>query len=263
MAWHCTATTNAGMVDALQREGLIKTAEVAEVMRRVDRAFFVRDKSEAYLDRPLRIGYGVTISAPHMHAIMLELVSASVLGHRQHDRGYRQPLRLLDIGSGSGYMTAAFAALCEAACRDGVPPMFDVVGVDHVPGLVAQAQKVMAAHFPRWLQEQRVTLLHGDGRRPRSIAGAGIGPGDAFDVIHVGATASRSVVPEYLRLLRNGGTLVIPIGHPTEVQELQVFSKSATGAVSVRHVCDVQFVPLTSLDDQLDGNSDRSSERSE
>lgn len=258
MAWQCSATTNTEMVAALQREGLIKTPEVANVMRRVDRAFFVRDSSEAYLDQPLRIGYGVTISAPHMHAIMLELVSASVLGHQRLDRGHRQPLRLLDVGSGSGYMTAAFAALCEAAGRDGVPPMFDVVGVEHVPELVAQSEKVLKTHFPEWMHEQRVTLLHGDGRRPRSIAGAGIGPGNAFDVIHVGATASRGVVPEYLRLLRNGGTLVIPLGHPSEVQELNVFTKNAMGEVSMRHVCDVQFVPLTSLDDQLDRNSDRS-----
>jgi protein-L-isoaspartate(D-aspartate) O-methyltransferase len=252
MAWHCSATTNAGMVDALQREGLIKTSEVAEVMRRVDRGFFVRNPDEAYLDQPLPIGYGVTISAPHMHAIMLELVSPSVLNHKRLDRGYRQPLRLLDIGSGSGYMTAAFAALCEAAGHGDATPMFDVVGVEHVPELLQQSEKALTTHFPRWMQEQRVTLLHGDGLKPRSIAGAGIGPGNAFDVIHVGATAPHTVVPEYLRLLRNGGTLVIPVGEATEVQELRVFTKNAEGEVSMQRVCDVQFVPLTTLDEQLE-----------
>ncbi|KPI89354.1 putative Protein-L-isoaspartate O-methyltransferase [Leptomonas seymouri] len=257
MAWQCSATTNAGMVAVLQREGLIKTAEVAEVMRRVDRAFFVRNPAEAYLDQPLSIGYGVTISAPHMHAIMLELVSASVLQYQRLNRGYRQPLRLLDIGSGSGYITAAFAALCEAAGHDGVAPMFDVVGVEHVQELLEQSKIVLEKHFPKWMREQRVMLLRGDGLKPRSIVGAGIGQSDAFDVIHVGATAPQTVVPEYLRLLRNGGTLVIPVGEPSKTQELRVFSKSAEGEVSMRHVCDVQFVPLTSLDAQLGNNSSR------
>lgn len=257
MAWHCSATTNAGMVAALQREGLIKTPEVADVMRRVDRGFFVRNADEAYLDQPLPIGYGVTISAPHMHAIMLELVSGSVLNSQRHDRGYRKPLRLLDIGSGSGYMTAAFAALCEAAGHDGVAPMFDVVGVEHVPALLRQSEKVLTTHFPSWIKEKRVTLLNGDGRKPQTIAGAGIGPVNAFDVIHVGATAPNAVVPEYLRLLRNGGTLVIPVGQPSEVQQLRIFTKNAEGEVSMQHVCDVRFVPLTSLDEQLHMNSSK------
>ncbi|KPA81853.1 putative protein-l-isoaspartate o-methyltransferase [Leptomonas pyrrhocoris] len=258
MAWRCSAATNAGMVAALQQEGLIKTPEVADVMRRVDRAFFVRNRAEAYLDQPLSIGYGVTISAPHMHAIMLELVCDSVLHHQQLDRGHRQPLRLLDVGSGSGYMTAAFAALCEAVGHGGPAPMFDVVGVEHAPELLRQSEKVLTEHFPDWMREQRVRLLNGDGRKPRSIAGAGIGPADAFDVIHVGATAPQAVVPEYLRLLRNGGTLVIPVGQPSEVQALRVFSKKCAGEVSIRHVCDVQFVPLTSLDTQLGRNASNS-----
>ncbi|CBZ26517.1 protein-l-isoaspartate o-methyltransferase,putative [Leishmania mexicana MHOM/GT/2001/U1103] len=254
MAWHCSSTTNAGMVAALQREGLIKTPEVIEVMRRVDRGWFVRNPKDAYRDQPLPIGFGVTISAPHMHAIMLELVCPSVLRHKNLDRARCQSLRLLDIGSGSGYMTAAFAALCEAVWRDSEPPTFEVVGIEHVQELQKQSKRVLESHFPDWIREHRVTLLHGDGRKPRSIAGLGEEKGECFDVIHVGATAPKTLVPEYLSLLRCGGTLVIPVGSPAEVQELQVFTKGDEGAFTMRRACHVQFVPLTSLHAQLDGD---------
>ncbi|KAG5465989.1 hypothetical protein CUR178_00705 [Leishmania enriettii] len=256
MAWRCSSTTNAGMVSALQREGLIKTPEVIQAMRRVDRGWFVNDSVEAYRDQPLPIGFGVTISAPHMHAIMLELVSSSVLSRKNLSRGYRRPLRLLDVGSGSGYMTAAFAALCEAAEQDDVAPMFEVIGVEHVQELQKQSKRVLQSHFPAWINEHRVTMLHGDGRKPRSIAGVSVGKGgDAFDVIHVGATAPKDLVPEYLSLLRSGGTLVIPVGDPAKVQELQVFTKGAEGDVTMRRACHVQFVPLTSLNAQLHGDA--------
>ncbi|GET93763.1 protein-L-isoaspartate O-methyltransferase, putative [Leishmania tarentolae] len=253
MAWHCSSTTNAGMVAALQREGLIRTPEVIEVMRRVDRGWFVRNPKDAYRDQPLPIGFGVTISAPHMHAIMLELVSPSVLRHKDLDRSHGQPLRLLDIGSGSGYMTAAFAALCEAVGRDGDPSVFEVVGIEHVQELQKQSKCVLESHFPDWVRERRITLLHGDGRKPRSIAGVRE-KGESFDVIHVGATAPKTLVPEYLSLLRSGGTLVIPVGSPSEMQELQVFTKDEKGAFTMQRACHVQFVPLTSLSAQLDSD---------
>ncbi|KAG5490826.1 hypothetical protein JKF63_00948 [Porcisia hertigi] len=251
MAWCCSSKTNAGMVAALQREGLIKTREVIEAMRRVDRGWFVHNPEEAYCDRPVPIGFGVTISAPHMHAIMLELASATVLNYRSVDQSHRLPLRLLDIGSGSGYMTAAFASLCEASWREGVPQMFEVIGVEHVLELQKRSEHTIKTHFPDWIQDHRVTLLHGDGRKPHSIAGVGVGSGDAFDVIHVGATTPKALVPVYFCLLRQGGTLVVPVGDPGEAQELQVFTKDSEGDIKMRTVCGVQFVPLTSLEAQL------------
>jgi protein-L-isoaspartate O-methyltransferase len=53
-------------------------------------------------DRPLLNGAGQTISAPHMHAICLELLA----DHLAHPGS-----TALDVGSGSGYLTAAMAAL--------------------------------------------------------------------------------------------------------------------------------------------------------
>lgn len=81
---------NKGLIEHLQQYGIIKSKKVAEVMETIDRGLFVPDGSAAYIDSPMPIGYNATISAPHMHAMCLELL-----------RNHLQPgMRALDIGSG-------------------------------------------------------------------------------------------------------------------------------------------------------------------
>ena len=59
----------------------------------------MEDKAFAYVDAPSPIGFNATISAPHMHASALELL-----------RGHLFPgARVLDVGSGTGYLTACMA----------------------------------------------------------------------------------------------------------------------------------------------------------
>lgn len=68
-------------------------------MLAVDRSNYC--KNNPYLDSPQSIGYGVTISAPHMHAHALELLRDQLINGT----------RALDVGSGSGYLTACMASL--------------------------------------------------------------------------------------------------------------------------------------------------------
>ncbi|KAH9924834.1 Pcmt1-prov protein [Amylocystis lapponica] len=110
-----------------------------QAMSKVDRANYVYNKASAYEDLPQPIGHGATISAPHMHAHTVEnLLPLLCPG-----------ARVLDIGSGSGYLVA-----------DGAGT---VVGIEHVPELVD------------W-------MVAGDGRKGYPDAGP-------YDVIHVGAAA--------------------------------------------------------------------------
>lgn len=84
------------LVQELQHEGRLKAPNFADAMRAVDRAQFVaRDTPPelVYSDAPLPLGYGETISAPHMHAACLDLL-------QQH----LQPgAHVLDVGSGMCY----------------------------------------------------------------------------------------------------------------------------------------------------------------
>jgi len=52
------------------KQGVIKSQEVASVMKSVDRADYVASSS-SYVDSPQPIGFHATISAPHMHAFAL------------------------------------------------------------------------------------------------------------------------------------------------------------------------------------------------
>lgn len=227
----------------LLRAGLVKQEAVAAAMRKVDRGWFVPQGRAAYDDAPQPIGYNVTVSAPHMHAIMLEILAPYILQRHQLNEGFR----VLDVGSGSGYLTAVLAALCEAAM-----PRWQVVGVEHVKELAEQSATVLKQHTPAWMQSRQVCILQGDGRDPApTLREHGLmAEGDAgqhqFDLIHVGA-AAESIPSPLVELLKNGGCMVIPVGAQHETQQLLVCRKDGQGAVTVTKDCLVSFVPLTSL----------------
>jgi Protein-L-isoaspartate(D-aspartate) O-methyltransferase (PCMT) len=83
---------NKGMVEQLERYGIIKSKRVKEVMEAIDRGLFVPAGSGSpYFDSPMPIGYNATISAPHMHATCLELL----------EKHLQPGMRALDVGSGS------------------------------------------------------------------------------------------------------------------------------------------------------------------
>lgn len=252
MAWSCSAASNEALIANLLKEKLVKTEAVAAAMRRVDRAWFLPQSpaslAAAYEDAPQSIGYSVTISAPHMHAIMLEILAPYILGRQQPQQG---AMRVLDVGSGSGYLTAVMAAMCEATV-----PEWQVVGIEHVNKLQERSTAVVAQRFPDWMRSGRVCIVEGDGRAPAtalvSIGGSAAaleGEEAKFDLIHVGA-ATPSIPTPLVDLLKRGGCMVIPVGDEHETQQLLICRKGADGKVATSNDCLVRFVPLTSLADQ-------------
>ncbi|KAL8465662.1 hypothetical protein ACS0TY_034945 [Phlomoides rotata] len=140
--------TNKGMVQHLQSYGVIKSKKVAEVMETIDRALFVAEDTRPYLDSASLIGYNATISAPHMHAMCLELLE-----------NYLNPgMHALDVGSGTGYLTACFAFMVGAQGR--------VVGVEHIPELaefsIGNIEESASAPL---LKEGSLSIHVGDGRQ--------------------------------------------------------------------------------------------------
>ena len=88
MEWRSHGRDNNDLVSQLMRNKIVKTKRVEEAMRKVDRGNYC-DLSP-YMDSPQSIGYGVTISAPHMHAHALEMLK---------DHLY-EGAKALDVGSG-------------------------------------------------------------------------------------------------------------------------------------------------------------------
>ncbi|KAK3017854.1 hypothetical protein RJ639_004546, partial [Escallonia herrerae] len=217
---------NKGMVENLQRYGVISSKKVAEVMETIDRALFVPAGTPAYVDSPMQIGYNATISAPHMHAACLQLLEENL-----------QPgMHVLDVGSGTGYLTACFAIM--------VGPEGRAVGVEHIPELVTGAIKnVKKSAAAPLLKDGSLSLHVGDGR----LGWPEFAP---YDAIHVGAAASEIPQP-LIDQLKPGGRMVIPVGNI--FQDLKVVEKKLDGSFTVRSETSVRYVPLTSKEAQLRG----------
>ena len=178
-------------------------------MSRVPRELFVPDdlRSRAYEDTPLPIGYGQTISAPHMVAIMCNLLDL------------QEGMIVLEVGGGSGYHAAVMADL--------IGPRGHVYSVERIPGLAAQARSNLELAGIK-----NVTMIQGDG----SIGLPEHGP---YDRISVAATAPD--VPEPLKQqLKIEGKMVIPVGRG--FQELVLVTRK-NGFV-VEQKMGVAFVPL-------------------
>jgi protein-L-isoaspartate(D-aspartate) O-methyltransferase len=183
---------------------------VLDAMRRVPRHEFVPAtvRDDAYLDSPLPIGSGQTISQPYIVALMTELARPTPAD------------RALEVGTGSGYQAAVLSRLVSR-----------VFSVEVVDTLARSADATL-----RRLGYSNVTVRNGDGY---------LGwPDEApFDIILV--TAAPEEVPRALiAQLKPGGRLVVPVGRVHDVQDLQLIEKDAAGRVSTRSVIPVRFVPL-------------------
>ncbi len=184
---------------------------VANALGQVPRHAFVPapQRKQAYINYPLPIGRGQTISQPYIVAIMTQL-----LGVGPGDR-------VFELGTGSGYQAAVLAQM-------GV----EVYSVEIVPELADKAAETL-----RGLGYDSVHVRAGDGW---------LGWPDAAPFDGILVTAAAPKVPETLiEQLAPGGRLVIPIGGPTDVQNLILFEKLASGELIRRNVLPVRFVPVT------------------
>ncbi|CAF3816666.1 unnamed protein product [Adineta steineri] len=185
-------------------------------MLATDRLDFSTDR--LYEDAPQPIGYNVTISAPHMHAHALEML---------HDK-LIPGARVLDVGSGSGYLTACIARLIQ--------PNGKVIGIEHIPELVQLSIKNISKNGRSLFDDGILEVVSGDGR-------LGYPQGGPYDAIHVGA-ASANRPNELIEQLKPGGRLVVPVGVGS--QKMMIYDKTNDGHdVHERATLGVSYVPLT------------------
>jgi len=182
---------------------------VLEAMEKVPREIFVPGgaRAEAFEDRPVPIGHGVTISQPYIVGYMTEALKVEA-SHR-----------VLEIGTGCGYQTAVLA---ELAAR--------VYSIEVIPELAARARATLEG-----LGYTNVVIRTGDGHQGW--------PDEApFDRI-LGAAAATEVPSDLVDQLADGGIMVLPIERPLGWQELQVLRKR-DGRMSTESTLPVRFVPM-------------------
>ncbi len=187
------------------------SSSVMAVMGRVARQEFVpaRVRELAYLNRPLPIGHGQTISQPYIVALMTDLLNVG-----PEDV-------VLEVGTGSGYQAAVLGELVrQVYTLEIIRPLGEQaaerlkrLGYDNIETRVADGYYGWEEHAP-------------------------------YDGIIVTAAASH-VPPPLVQQLKPGGRMIIPVGGRFLTQYLMLVEKDAQGKVTTRQVLPVRFVPLT------------------
>ncbi|XP_040579260.1 protein-L-isoaspartate(D-aspartate) O-methyltransferase [Lepeophtheirus salmonis] len=229
MSWTCSGKTNLDMVEKLKSSSIIKSEKVYNVMKQVDRGNYIA--SSPYMDSPQSIGYGATISAPHMHAFALEYLESNL----------KEGMKVLDVGSGSGYLTSCLALMVGSSGK--------AIGIDHIDDLVEMGRKNIQKDQPELLSSERITLVVGDGRK-------GYAPGGPYNAINVGAAAVE-LHQELVDQLAPGGRLVLPIGPDGDDQHMEQIDKKADGSIERQVLMGVRFVSLASKEKQLGGRRNK------
>lgn len=189
--------------------GQVRNTHVLTAIRSVPRDKFLDASLLPYAgdDEALPIGHEQTTSAPLVIARMLEMM----LGAK------KPPLKILEIGSGSGYQTALLA---EMGCT--------VVGIERIRALAAAAR--------RCLQEagygSAAAILHGDGFE-------GAADSAPFDGIVVCAECL-SIPPPLPLQLAESALLVLPLRQRNSVRLVAV---NAAGKVVAQRE-EVRFVNM-------------------
>jgi len=146
--------------------------------------------------------------------------------------------KVLDVGSGSGYLTHVLAEL--------VKPGGTVVGLDHIPQLTqlarANMEKDQAGQELLKMKDGcgGVLFVTGDGGK----GWIGDGGKDGYDAIHVGA-AAKDLHVELIDQLKNPGKMFIPVEDVDGDQYIWLVSKDGEGIVNKTRLMGVRYVPLT------------------
>lgn len=203
-------TAREKMVRSQIRDRGISDLSTLYAMQQVPRHKFVPKAkvSLAYMDGPLSIGHGQTISQPYIVAFMTESL------------GLKPADRVLEIGTGSGYQAAVLSMIVE-----------EVYSIEIIKDLAHSAQKRLDT-----LGYNKVTVKWGDGYH-------GWPENAPFDAIMVTAGAD-SIPRPLIDQLKDGGRMIIPVGSKQGTTELvRVIKKN--GKIRTERLLPVRFVPFT------------------
>ena len=199
---------NEELIKHLKEEGYLETGIIERAFREVPREYFVRkgDRRYAYSDEPLPIGYNQTISAPHMVAVMTELLEP------------KKTDIVLEVGGGSGYQAAILSKLVKKV-------------------YTIELQKELAEYARSNLRKTRCKnceVIHGDGSGGHEKAAP-------YDKIII-TCAVPEIPRELVQQLKEGGIIVAPVGN----QNLQILvvGKKKGSRLEKREYFGCIFVPM-------------------
>lgn len=204
------------MIDLVSR---LKVAnkDTAQVMEHIDRKHFCVGPANPYIDSPQRSIGSQTISAPHIHAMALD-----ILGPLWVDAADRS---LLDVGCGTGYVAVAFASILNRKRLAGT-----VLAIDISPALCDAAR----VNVEKFSMRDKVTVLY---KSLRQVYAEHL----KFTFIYVGAAVEEH--SESMRMLlwmvKVGGFILAPLGN-----NLCLIRKATPRKCFAKVVASVRFVSI-------------------
>lgn len=205
-------TRRANLVERLVKRGDIERDATAEALRAVPRHAFVPEgrRDAAYEDRPLPIGSGQTISAPHMVAVMLDLLAL------EPDDA------VLEIGTGCGYHAATVA---------------EVVGPEHVFSVEYHGELADRA------RERLADAGYGDVSIRAGDGHEGWAEHAPYDAAYL-TCAAEEFPSAVVEQVRPGGRVLAPLDRGGIAQELVLGRRRADGSLETETNGGVRFVPM-------------------
>lgn len=213
------------VVDLLIEFNHIKSKRVEEAMRYVLRDHFIKPDltSRIYHDAEYSIGYETYMESPNHVAHILEHLKPWL-----HCRS-----KVLDIGSGSGYLSALFAYMGAK-----------VVCVEHVRNLCKRAMKNIRRGAPALALADNFHFVCTDGRKGYLDAAP-------YDVIYISA-AVRDIPWNIVKQLKPGGRMMFIKGNEDDMMTLETLDKFVNGSIKTTVINpSVYICELKSLERQM------------
>jgi protein-L-isoaspartate(D-aspartate) O-methyltransferase len=203
------------LIMELRKQG-ITDSKVLGAIERVPREAFVPEtfRDQAYENTALPIGSGQTISQPSVVAFMTQELK---IGDR---------MKILEVGTGSGYQAAVLAKLCRR-----------LYSIERHRDLRMEAEQKF-----RDLRINNITAKTGDGTK-------GWPEQAPFDRIIVTAAATRDIPHALLEQLAPDGIMIAPMGETARDQHLYRFTFDTDGTLQREQMWPVRFVPLIGDDE--------------
>jgi len=196
------------LIKNLIAEGYLKTEKVIKAFREIPREEFVlkEDRKFAYADYPLQIGCGQTISAPHMVAMMTE-----ILDPQKTDK-------VLEVGAGSGYQAAILSKLVKIVYTIEIDPILAEFAEENLKRVGCK----------------NVKIIVGDGSR-------GYEKAKPYDKIIV-TCATPKIFDAWIDQVKNNGIILAPVNSGFYQTLTMVIKKS--GEIEKRYFGPCAFVPM-------------------
>ena len=228
-------TNNKDLINHIISEYYIRykkpiNSKIIEALLSIDRKNYCFDKILS--DNPSKILSGQTISAPHIHLFALNELVDNIIVKKKN-------VKILDIGFGSGYITACFAKIFDIINNKNTK----IIGVDIHKDLLNYAINNIKKQDIEILSEKyggkniynNLTLYIKNG-----LENLVTYSNYKYDIIHVGASSdSRKAIEILKKKLKIGGKLLLPYKNSylliTKINKSEYISEN---------LLSVRFVPL-------------------